>query len=282
MKVSGTGTSQPPPGGEPRPPATPRPDRLRRGFGLARQTRGQPREGCRAAPSRDRTLVGRSRGSSEPGPCEERTKEDLGGEPETHGRIGCPSAGNRAGALRTRQRSKALESTAPRWTRRARRTSNGRRIGWASRAPAPPQPRRGGVLQRGAALRDGVDLVHDSRVSLARTASGPARVEAGHLRAAGSRAAPGQQRGARSSGGRLLRRAGARRRQGASPRGASEVAQVTGLLRAEMPGSVEAHLRVCRALRCPPRPRVGGRDLPRAAPGRSRSERQRQEGKRPR
>ena len=48
---------------------------------------------------------------------------------KAHGRTGRSGAGNGEGSLRTRRRSKALKSATPRWSVRARRFGNGRRIG---------------------------------------------------------------------------------------------------------------------------------------------------------
>lgn len=185
MKVGRTSASELSSGGERHEPATPRSDRLQRsekaGLPATRPTAGGIPRSTQTGPDTHVDGAGAPRSH---GRREERSREDLEGEPETHGRIGCLCAGNSSAALRTRRWSKALKSAAPRQTWRARRTSNGRRIGQASRASAPRPPRWSTGVVASVVLWDGVDSIHGSRVTLGRATFGssvPRAVASGPL-----------------------------------------------------------------------------------------------------
>jgi hypothetical protein len=216
MKVCGTSTSQTSSGERQDESATPRPDRLRRGQGAGspatRPTAGGiPRD---TQPGPDTSVDGAGAPRSH-GWHAERPKEDLEGEPETHGRIGCSGAGNSAGALRTRRWSKALKSATLRRTRRARCLSNERRIGRGSRVPA--QHHLGGAGRRSGSPPPGADQAspearechasRDLRIVIAcKVASG--QPERGRLRAERMR---GRWRASRLGGERHRGSGGLRR-----------------------------------------------------------------------
>jgi hypothetical protein len=167
----------------------------------------QPREGCRtpggwpSASARSHGLYGGTTGARS------GRRRTLKGN-KAHGRIGRSTAGNRGGSLRTRRRSKALKSATPRWSARARRTGNGRRLGGRSR----DQPRGHASGSRGA--RSG-QPAPGSELGLG---PGLASARGGH---GSPDPRPGE--GARSRSGHLLRQVRADRRRGVSP-GAGELA----------------------------------------------------------
>jgi len=177
-------------------------------------------------PTGTRCFGTRSRGSSGPGRRGERSKEDLGGESETHGRIGCTAAGNSGGALRTRRWSKALKSAAPRQARRARRLSNERRIGRRSQVPA--QPHHGAVGRRSGSPSLGTERASpETRECQPAAAPGswvPARSSSG-----GRVEPPSGGAGARPLGKNPPRRGAAQVQRGASQRGAGRVASAADL-----------------------------------------------------